>query len=350
VYLTVGMAIGQQVPWLFLAKKGIKIPAVLQGVDRFEFDSYLAIEQKLPEMTRRFLSQIELSPLETVLVERQLHRKEPTHDIDQNYFREERVYCKVLADGLLIVPSALRDMFASGAVFTRGIDKCLFMFTVDEFTKLAERIGELPLRELEAREFSRHFFSGAADCEMGEDGQIVLPQALQDYAGIQAGKNITLVKIFDRVEIWAGGLWNVVLEGASRGDLASTLSHLFNDPQTGEIVSHMEAHATQRCRVQRDGSFIVPVTLTDRFSKRIILARGPGPSLIGVDQAKWDELEQKIKAMSVTQVEGRALNRLISVGARMVSTMPDGRLKIPEDLRTYAGIGNELILIDKNSE
>lgn len=355
VYLAFGIAIGMRVPWLFLAKKGMNIPTVLQGIDRFEFDSYLAIEQTLPEMTRSFLSQIELLPLETVLVEQQLYRKEPPHNLDQSTFEKREYTSEVLADGSLVVPSALRDILANATVVTRGVDKCLIMFPVDRFQELADRIRELPMTQQEGREFARHFFAGASDCEIGEDGRIVLPDNLWAYAGIQAGKNATLVKVFDRVEIFADEVWDEVLEVMSLGGLAggpstaSTLSHLFNDPQTGEIVSHMEDHATQRCQVQRDGSFIMPATLSDRFSGQIILTRGPGPSLIGVDQVKWNELEQRIKAMPMTQGEGRLLSRLISVGARMVSMMPDGRLKIPEDLRTYAGIGNELILINKNS-
>lgn len=107
--------------------------------------------------------------------------------------------------GRLTLPSKWRTDLGHGVVVTRGVDKCLFVFTMPDFEKLAERIGALPMTQVEAREFSRHFFSGAADVELDKQGRILIPQSLREYAGLNG--EVTVVGVNQRVEIWSAKSW-----------------------------------------------------------------------------------------------------------------------------------------------
>jgi len=60
--------------------------------------------------------------------------------------------------GRLTLPAKYRTDLGHGVVVTRGVDKCLFIFTAAEFQRLAGQIGQLPMTLSEARELSRHFF------------------------------------------------------------------------------------------------------------------------------------------------------------------------------------------------
>jgi MraZ protein len=107
--------------------------------------------------------------------------------------------------GRLTLPSKWRTDLGHGVVVTRGVDKCLFVFTSPDFEKLAERIAALPMTQVEAREFSRHFFSGAADVELDKQGRILIPQNLRDYAGLNG--EVIVVGVNQRVEIWSAKAW-----------------------------------------------------------------------------------------------------------------------------------------------
>jgi MraZ protein len=110
--------------------------------------------------------------------------------------------------GRLTLPAKFRPELGQGVVVTRGVDKCLFIFTVEEFQRLAERIGELPMTQAEGREFSRHFFSGALDVEVDKQGRILIPQNLRDYAGLDGEAIVTGVN--KRIEVWDVKAWQQV--------------------------------------------------------------------------------------------------------------------------------------------
>jgi len=107
--------------------------------------------------------------------------------------------------GRLTLPSKFRTDLGHGVVVTRGVDKCLFVFTMAEFQKLADRIGSMPMTQAEAREFSRHFFSGASDVELDKQGRILIPQNLRDYAGMNG--DVVVVGVNQRIEIWDAKVW-----------------------------------------------------------------------------------------------------------------------------------------------
>ena len=112
--------------------------------------------------------------------------------------------------GRLTLPAKFRPVLGQDVVITRGIDKCLFIFTLEEFQRIADKVSQLPMTQTEGREFSRHFFSGALNVEVDKQGRILIPQNLREYAGLNADVIVTGVN--KRIEVWDGNAWRQVRE------------------------------------------------------------------------------------------------------------------------------------------
>lgn len=79
------------------------------------------------------------------------------------------------------------------------------MYPNEEWAIIETKFRELPLTTKDARKLSRFFFAGAADCEVDKQGRILLPAVLRDFAAI--GKEVVLVGVLNRVEIWSKERW-----------------------------------------------------------------------------------------------------------------------------------------------
>jgi MraZ protein len=108
--------------------------------------------------------------------------------------------------GRVFVPSNFREGLIGGAVISKGFDeKCLFLFSEENWNKLQEKILSGPIAKKNTQVFSRWFFSSAIEAEMDPQGRIKIPQNLADYAGVN--KDIVLVGVSERIEIWDKAKW-----------------------------------------------------------------------------------------------------------------------------------------------
>ncbi len=107
--------------------------------------------------------------------------------------------------GRVSLPSKFRAALASGCVITRGLDRCLWVYPVDEWQNLAEKISALPITQKNARSFSRLMLAGATDTKLDRVGRVNLPTYLRNYAGL--GKEVVVVGIYNRIEIWPAEEW-----------------------------------------------------------------------------------------------------------------------------------------------
>lgn len=114
----------------------------------------------------------------------------------------------------LAVPVKFRVELKSGAVVTRGLDNCLFVFTKTEWKKLAEKITALPLSQANSRAFSRLMLAGAMDVKLDSQGRIILPDYLIKYAGLK--KQVTVAGLYSRLEIWDEEVWNKYKENTEK--------------------------------------------------------------------------------------------------------------------------------------
>jgi MraZ protein len=124
------------------------------------------------------------------------------------------------------VPPKFRRQFKKGAVITRGLDSCLFLYSQDEWEKLAKKLSEMPLSRADARGFARIMLSGAMEVEFDNLGRILVPDYLKDYAKLK--KRAVVAGLYNRVEIWGEDEWKAYKEKTEKeaGDIAERLNEL----------------------------------------------------------------------------------------------------------------------------
>ncbi len=108
--------------------------------------------------------------------------------------------------GRLAVPAKFRDDLKEGAVVTRGLDNCLFLYTKEEWAKEAEKLAHLPKSQAKARAYARLMLAGAMDAQCDAQGRINLPEYLRKFASLE--KKVIVAGLFDRLEIWDEDKWN----------------------------------------------------------------------------------------------------------------------------------------------
>ncbi|MBI5135558.1 division/cell wall cluster transcriptional repressor MraZ [Candidatus Uhrbacteria bacterium] len=107
--------------------------------------------------------------------------------------------------GRLAIPKKYQAQFKKGAVVTRGIDQCLFLFPADSWKQLAEKLSALPISQSNPRAFARLMFGGAMDAELDGNGRIVLPEYLRQYAKLN--KQVVVAGLYSRIELWDEEAW-----------------------------------------------------------------------------------------------------------------------------------------------
>lgn len=105
----------------------------------------------------------------------------------------------------LAVPVKFRGDLSHGAVVTRGLDNCLFLYTKAEWETIAQKFANLPLVEANARAFARLMLAGAMDVELDKQGRILLPDFLKSYARLT--RSVAITGVFNRLEIWDEATW-----------------------------------------------------------------------------------------------------------------------------------------------
>ena len=110
----------------------------------------------------------------------------------------------------LAVPSRLRKELGSKIVITKGLDNCLFLFPSNQWSKLVEKLSELPIGQRDTRGFSRMMLAGASEVKLDRLGRILIPDYLKQYAGLK--KNTIIAGVHNRLEIWDEGKWNLFKE------------------------------------------------------------------------------------------------------------------------------------------
>lgn len=106
----------------------------------------------------------------------------------------------------IVLPSKLREELGSYFVVTRGLEGCLFVYSMNEWSKLVERLKKLPFTKKDARAFLRFFLSGAVECTFDKQGRVALPVSLVNYAKLK--RECVIIGVNDRLEIWAEDSFN----------------------------------------------------------------------------------------------------------------------------------------------
>jgi MraZ protein len=106
--------------------------------------------------------------------------------------------------GRVSLPAKLRKYVSPEAndtfVVTRGFEKCLFVYPVDEWNKLEENLRNLSAYNPEHRSFIRALLELAAESQLDGQARLSIPQELREYASIQS--EVRIIGTLDKIELW----------------------------------------------------------------------------------------------------------------------------------------------------
>ncbi len=112
--------------------------------------------------------------------------------------------------GRIILPAKMRDSLSSTVYINRSpVDPCLNIYRESEWEAIAAKVRELPtVTNRNAAALQRKLFGKAIACEVDKQGRIPLTPDLMEYAHLK--KDIVLVGVNSKIEIWDSELWKDV--------------------------------------------------------------------------------------------------------------------------------------------
>jgi len=118
--------------------------------------------------------------------------------------------------GRLVVPAKFRNALAGGMVITKGVDRCLVIYSMDAWQAYRERISSLPTLDRDARDLRRLVFAGAVDVVPDTQGRFVIPQSLREYAGLDG--QVVIAGCDTYIELWNPEEWAKVQARMTQND------------------------------------------------------------------------------------------------------------------------------------
>ena len=106
--------------------------------------------------------------------------------------------------GRVNLPAKLRKYVSPEAnetfVVTRGFEKCLFVYPIDEWNKLEHNLRNLSSYDPEHRRFIRALLELASESQLDAQARLSIPQELREYANIES--EVRIIGTLDKIELW----------------------------------------------------------------------------------------------------------------------------------------------------
>ncbi len=133
------------------------------------------------------------------------------------------------AKGRIIIPSKFRDELHASFILTRGLDGCLTIYSLEQWNKIFEQINKLPTTKKAVRQYTRVLTSNACECQLDNQGRILIPNNLAAPVGIK--KECVIVGANDHIEIWDKQAWENYFEEANESfeEVAENISDLLEN-------------------------------------------------------------------------------------------------------------------------
>lgn len=94
-------------------------------------------------------------------------------------------------------------------MITKGQERCLYVFPMPEFQRIADQLRAQPMTSKAARAYSRVFFASAHDEVPDKQGRVTIPAHLRSYAALD--RELVVIGASTRVEIWDKAAWEAYL-------------------------------------------------------------------------------------------------------------------------------------------
>lgn len=114
----------------------------------------------------------------------------------------------------LSLPAKFRAEMGKKVVLTRGLDKCVAIFTEKEWKKIAEKLSESSMLQADNRSFNRFMFSGAVEAEVDSIGRVLVPEFLIVWANLKS--KAAVIGVSSRIEVWNESAWSAHKQEAEK--------------------------------------------------------------------------------------------------------------------------------------
>lgn len=106
--------------------------------------------------------------------------------------------------GRVVLPSTFRVQMNDKGYLSQW-DKCLGLWTEDDFADVARRLTEKVRAGEAPQEAIRAFSANAHEVRPDTQGRITIPQRLREFAHLE--RDAVVIGAIDRIEIWDAGRW-----------------------------------------------------------------------------------------------------------------------------------------------
>ena len=97
--------------------------------------------------------------------------------------------------------------------------------------------------------------------------------------------------------------------------------------------------------IDEKGRLIIPAKFREELGSEFVVTRGLDGCLFGYNNTEWEAFEAKLRALPLTNKDARAFQRYMLAGAASVEIDKQGRILLPQNLRTFAGLEKDVVLI-----
>lgn len=126
--------------------------------------------------------------------------------------------------GRLIIPAKFREGLGEEFIVSKGLDGCLFIYTLEEWERFVGKLRELPSAKKEVRDLTRHFMAGAENVTIDKQGRALISDVLRGFAHIV--KDVVIVGLGSRLEIWSRENWDSVTGNIDADVIAEQMAEL----------------------------------------------------------------------------------------------------------------------------
>ncbi len=97
--------------------------------------------------------------------------------------------------------------------------------------------------------------------------------------------------------------------------------------------------------IDAKGRLIMPAKLKEDIGEKFVITKGLDGCLFVYSQKEWKNFEEKLRAFPLTNKDARALMRFFLAGAMECEIDKQGRFLITSNLREFAGLEKEVIIV-----
>lgn len=125
--------------------------------------------------------------------------------------------------GRLVLPAkikaAIPEANGSRLMLRMAEDKCLALYTMNEYRKLEGQVKSLSINNAEQRMIQRSFFISSVEVELDNAGRLLIPKMYQNYADLE--KEVVVIGMGSRIELWNPEkyLQNIIADPADLSNL-----------------------------------------------------------------------------------------------------------------------------------